>query len=983
MNIYKIRQPVFLSLLFALTTSYAASAAGPPCRPCAGVRVDDPSSLASAFTTDPKVEGEARLYVAWSAELDGSADSTGFETIRQYGGTPWMTVTFRTPRPVREHGDALATELEDLARLARDSGERAHFQISWDPSAGDFEITDFAFLLKRAAVAVTGARGDARVLVGPLPADVGLLQTLYGEEVAAYVDGVVLAPGDGLAEARATLAELDPGKPTVLDALAWPDQDAHTLALAAEYTEAGFGVTFFDLGRPEAADLTPLKLLAREFQGDLSFDPTTKPSGTDRAWTFVRGEDLSLRVIAEATPGEQLTLIFDDAFLKSPATIDLGTGDEQTVFGQFRTQSGLGVPIEDPSAAVLLRLERMTAAEIEGLEGLDEEVDVADERQMPVEEILRRLQAFEDDQTRRLDHYQARNIQHLRFQSGAAGIEAAYEGDFFYQRDEGFDWVWENFYIDGVKWRGKKLPELPLIQPEKAAALPLEIHLSKEYSYRLRGTDVVEGRDCWVVDFRPLAATPGRGLYQGTVWVDREVYARVRTRAIQLGLEGDVISNEETVTFSPVDVNGQPAPWSSNSFVLPIQIVGQQLLSVLNATLPVEKETVLSDIRINADDFDRRRQEARDSELTMVRDTDQGLRYLRKDEDGNRYVEEEFDTNRLFLAGGVFWDESVDFPIPLAGINYLDLDFRDTGNQVNVFFAGALLTANIAEPRLFGSRWDAGANLFGFFVPRGDELYRGGQEVPEEEIESTAASVALFAGRPLGSFFKLDFTYRLGFTGFDRADDTDEDFILPEDTLTHTFQTELKYNRGGYRFELQGSVHRRDDWQFWGLPGNTEFVQDQEEYTRWQATLAKTWWMPKFRNFGVELEYLDGSDLDRFSRYDFGIFGDSTVAGYQGGLVRADSAAGVHLDYGINVADLFRFEIEGDAVWATNEQTGLEDELLAGVGLEGTITLPWQVISNFEIGVALAGPGEGDLALRIVFLKLFSGKGKKKRTADD
>ena len=128
---------------------------------------------------------------------------------------------------------------------------------------------------------------------------------------------------------------------------------------------------------------------------------------------------------------------------------------------------------------------------------------------------------------------------------------------------------------------------------------------------------------------------------------------------------------------------------------------------------------------------------------------------------------------------------------------------------------------------------------------------------------------------------------------------------------------------------------------------------------RWQASFAKTWWLPKFRNIGLEIEHLNGSDLDRFSRYDFGIFGDSSVAGYQSGLVRADEATGIHLDYGLNFGDLFRFEIEGDAVWATNEATGLENELLAGIGLEGILTLPWQLLTNFEIGVASDGPGEG------------------------
>ncbi|MEM7353111.1 MAG: hypothetical protein AAF657_20120, partial [Acidobacteriota bacterium] len=693
--------PSCLSFILTLVslcvvTASSIDASTPPCRPCAGVRVASPQMILDGLAQAPKLEGEARLYVAWTAELDGSADRQAFEAVRSRGGTPWVIANFRTPQPVTQNADQLATELEALANLAREAGERAHFQIDW---SGDISAhpTDFAFLLKRAAVAVTGSRADARVIVGPIAPDPATLRTLYGEEIAAYADGIALepAPRSTLDAAIATVRELDPGKPLVLDALPWPAEAARTVARAAEYATAGFGVTLFDRSAEAtipAADLAPLKLLAREFQGDLSYDPATLPRGAESAWTFVRGEDLGLRVIAETPAGsEQMELIFDDNQLRTPSTVDLSTGEEGSVFGQRRTQTGLALPIDEPGPVVLLRLVRMSAAELEGLE---ERLEIADERQMPVEEILRRLQAFEDDQARRLTHYQAHNILHLRFQSGAASIEAAYSGDFFFRRGEGFDWAWDTFYVDGVEWKGKKIPELPLIQPEKAAVLPLEINFSKEYSYRLRGTDTVEGRDCWVIDFKPLAATPGRGLYQGTVWVDRTLYARVKTRAIQLGLEGDVISNEETVSFQPVDSGGQPAAWSRESYFLPIKIVGQQLMSLLNATLPVETETVLSEIRINGADFDTKREQILASDVTMVRDTDKGMRYLVKDDEGNRVVQESPDTDRYFLVGGVFWDESVDFPIPLAGINYLSLDWRNTGNQLNVFFAGPLVTVN-------------------------------------------------------------------------------------------------------------------------------------------------------------------------------------------------------------------------------------------------------------------------------------------------
>ncbi len=969
----KIVIPALIPSLFMFAPRPAA-AAGPPCRPCAGIRIADPAAITAALVQEPKIEGEERLYVAWSAELDGSADAAAMEAILAAGGTPWMVVYFRTPSPIPEHLEQFEGELRELARLAQGASERAHFQIAWQPTVpGPTDPDEYAFLLKRAAVAVTGGRADARVIVGPLDADGEWLRALYAQEVAAYVDGIALAAAapEELAAAVAALRDLDPGKSVVVDTLPWPQPAARTLSQAAAYSEAGIAVAFFELGEGGGDELMPLKLLAREFRGDLSFDPNTLPTGGQGAWTFVRGEDLSLRVIAEATPGSaQLMLFFADPHLRSPTVIDLASGEEQSVFGQSRTQRGLLVPIDEPGAVALLRLERMSAAELAGLE---ERLTVDDTRQLPVEEILRRLQGFEDAQARKLKTYEATSTMHLRFNvgTGPGTVEATFEGDFFFRRGEGFDWAWETFYINGVKWRGKRLPEIPIIQPEKAAALPLEIHFTKEYRYRLRGTATEQGRDCWVVDFAPLESTAGQGLWQGTVWIDRELWARVKTRALQVGLEGEVISNEETVFFTPLDAEARPAEWTATSYYLPTRVIGQQLLSVLNATVKVEKETLLSDLRLNPEDFDRRREETHASELTMVRDTDQGLRYLVKAESGERVVKEGFDTSHLFLAGGAYYDASLDTPVPLAGIDYMSHDFRGSGNQVNVFFAGVLLAANIAEPRLFDSRWDAGANVSGFFLPTEDEVYRDGLEVLPERIETgPSANVALFLGRPLGNFFKVDFTYGLRWLGFDTSDETSPEFILPQDTLTHTFATDLSFNRAGYSFQLSGSYSVRSDWEFWGLPDNAEFDPNQEKYFLWKVSVGKTWWLPKFMKFGIELDHLDGADLDRFSKYDFGFFGDSRISGYQGGLVRASEANGVHLNYGFELGKVIRVELKGDVVWASDEATGLEDELLAGIGLNGTLMGPWQTILNFDVGFPVEGPAD-DFVAYLVFLKLF------------
>jgi hypothetical protein len=975
-----LRRFLFASCLLAVAE--AAAAGQLRCNPCAGFEVDDPSAAALALSRGLELDSDSTLFVKWRS----GPEAVGAEPARaiaKTGATPWLTVALDTPSPLLDNLEELEAELEGLAALAREIGGSAHFELLW---SGSSNVEEYAFLIKRVSVAVAGAQPDARIFTAPLDSDADYLRRLFAEEVAAYLDGVTFAaaPPEELRQMSAVLIELDPGAIVAVDSLPAPEEPLEVLAEAARYAEAGAEVALFDLGSASAETVRPFKLLARDFSGDLSLDPYSRPGGVEEAWSFVRGKDLQLRVIAKVLPGlDSVTLEFPDPQLRSPSFVDMESGERIPLWGFSRTRERFDVEIADPTPVVLLELERMTAAELEGILGVEERVTVADTRQMPVEEILRRLQAFEDAQARRIRNYSATNTTHLRFQFGTSAetLETTFRGPFFYRQDGSFDWAWREFLINGVKWRGKSIPEIPLIQPEKAAALPVEITFTREYRYSLRGTATLEGRDCWVVDFEPaVAVAPERTLYQGTVWVDRELYARVRTRAVQLGLEGDVISNEETVTFSPVDAEGRPAAWLPGSYFLPLTVEGQQLWSILSATPVVERQILLSDIEINPENFEERLGEILASDDTMVRDTEQGLRYLvMNEETGEREVQEELDLSRRFVVGGIFADEGLDFPIPLAGFNWLWFDWRGTGTQANIFFAGALLNVAVTNPSLFGSKFDAGFDLFALAVQGTDTLFRDGVEMTGEEVEVSNPNLDLKLGRSLGNFAKLDLQYQLGYRNFSRGDDTAEEFVLPVDHLNHTVSLTGRYNRKGYRFRLGGNYHVRDKWEPWGIPGNDDFDPDHETYTTWDVSLAKTWHFPRFLKFGVEFEYVDGSDLDRFSKYDFSFFSDTRVRGYQSGKVRAEEALAAHLAYGFDVGQLFRIDLLGDAAWATDQVAGLDRELLAGLGVAGTFVGPWRTVINLDVGVAVAGPDDGVTAFLAV-LKLFqpSAGGKKK-----
>ncbi|HEY8020875.1 MAG TPA: hypothetical protein VIH93_07225 [Thermoanaerobaculia bacterium] len=994
-----MRPPALAALVIASALgvlAMPAAAAGFDCKPCAGVVLDGPAGVAEALSLQSGLKAGSPLFTAWEVPLapEPPPAETGDAAARiaQAGGTPWLALVFRTPPPLAANAARLQGELEIAAAVGRAAPAGTVFQVVWRPEgneASEQSLAEYGFLMKRAAVALTGARGNGKVATEALPATAAAVAGLFAQEVGAYVDVLALALPDpptpeGIAAALAAAAKAGPGEPVALEGVPLPAEPAQVLAEAARWAVAGVDLTLFRppepsaAAPPTAAALAPFALLAREFAGDVSYDADSTPTGGAAAWTFVRGKDQALRVIAVAPPGAEngvLALHFADGSLRRPVRFPLGRGRVEPPSGQA-TASGLDLSIAAPGRVAVLGLERPTAAE-RG-QGVAEKLTVSSTREIPVEEILRRLQAFEDAQDRRLDHYRAVNTTHLRFQ--VSGVSQAFdvglEGPFFYLRGEGTDWAWRTFYINGVRWKGKSIPEIPLVQPEKAAALPLQIHFSKEYRYRLRGSETIDGRDAWVVDFAPAAAdlASRERLYQGTVWIDRKVYARLRSRAVQLGLSGEILSNEETWTYSPVDEAGKPAPWpasaESAAYVLPLHLVGQQILSVVGSTTVVERETVLTQVEVNGAGFAEARRAVDASDVTMVRDTAKGLRYLVKDKAGERVVKEDFATSKLFAVAGLFYERSLDYPLPLAGANYLTLDFKGSGQQLNVFFAGALATATVAQPRLLGSKLDASGNLFALAIPLTDAVFRRDKEIKQQDVKVLPASVGFHIGRPLGSFWKVDLSYGLLYNRFNRTQDTAGDFVLPSDNFLHSFELGTQFARAGYRLNVNGSYNLRSRWEAWGEPNNPDFNPDDKSFYRWDASLAKSWYLPRFQRIGAELDYVSGSRLDRFSKYQFGFFGNTRVHGYENGKVRATTAYSGHLTYGFEVGELLRIDAVADAAIGTDRLTRLDSQLLAGTGIVGTFIGPWSTLVNLDLGVPVAGPDHG-FVMYLAFLKLF------------
>ncbi|MCZ6650597.1 MAG: hypothetical protein O7D35_08005, partial [Acidobacteria bacterium] len=710
-----------------------------------------------------------------------------------------------------------------------------------------------AFVLKQAAVAVRAAHPDVQVVLelrGGLRQN-DWLTALYQEGVEPYVDVWALhlergdpVPGSEefhlLNQAR---LRLDPGAPLWVLGLPADQAGAASLpALIGRLATAGAGALTFRIGEDAAAAaglehlraILPPAATAMRAARPLFQSLDGKPVEQIKAWSFFDAErsHVEVLVVPTAPVPSFLQMILPTFDVSSPALVDLSTGARQDLGGGLpdRQHNRTLVTLTDVVGPVVVDYERFATPGFER-----EDVAVDRQRDPTVEEILARHQEVAVAAAARVESVlaDARIDFHYTVAGSGVSIDVAYDSRYMWDREVGAEFEYLAMYINGARWTREKLPDLPLIQPEKVLTPPLKITMGRQYVYRLQGRAQVEGRPAWRIGFQPQ--DPEATRYGGTAWIDRETYRLLKQAVVQTGLQAPVLASEETSLFA-----AYPVPGGGEAY-LPRRTTGQQQWNVGGANFLVNREVRFTNIRINEPDFAAQRQEAYASPHQILRDTERGLRYLEPAEDGERVVVEGVRTRSLFLVGGGFHNEAVDFPIPFAGLDYFDYDFLGRGQQINLFLAGAANLITWADPALGESRVDLSADLSLVGFASADRYFVAGEEREDAEIKSRSQSLSVTLGVPLGQFLKFRGTYGLGYENFQAGEDMAGDFIQPQDTLVPFADLELQLNRRGFTATADIRGFHRVDWEVWGDPdpgsdlaGSRvgDFSDDHQDYAR-------------------------------------------------------------------------------------------------------------------------------------------------------
>ena len=525
--------------------------------------------------------------------------------------------------------------------------------------------------------------------------------------------------------------------------------------------------------------------------------------------------------------------------------------------------------------------------------------------------------------------------------------------------------------VNGLKFGDGGVPRLPLIEPERVASVPLAIELTDVYAYTLEGTEVLVGTPCYVVRFEPVAGP--QTLFRGRAWIAGDTFGLVKVAATQVRLRGPIVSSEQVDEFALVD---------DDLWLLRESRVNQIYEGAAHRT-PIERVLTIDHHEINPQDFTGRRAAAYASDHVMLRDTAEGYRYLKRSApDGAGQGEEgaietvvEGSAERVrTIALGVIVDPNITHPLPFAGLSYVDFNLFGTGTQFNGFFGGTFAQGAFSIPSVGGSRWQLAGRGFAIASAFNDRAFVRGREQYDRNIRQRPAHASLWVLRPLTPRVSLRVGYDLDYTHYARADSTRPDFAVPAAQVVHALRFAVEGQRQGWNVGLWWSPAVRQGWRRWGLAVDDEYDPRHREFQRYGLSVARSAVLSPVLVARGEAVWMDGHDLDRFSRYTFGAF-DNRLRGYPGALIRYDRGAVLRGVLAWSAGSRLRLDGFADSAFVHDPGFGGGLQRFTGIGTAVEVPAPLGILVSAEWGFGFQGRRadgrRGTRVFRVTGYKIF------------
>jgi hypothetical protein len=314
------------------------------------------------------------------------------------------------------------------------------------------------------------------------------------------------------------------------------------------------------------------------------------------------------------------------------------------------------------------------------------------------------------------------------------------------------------------------------------------------------------------------------------------------------------------------------------------------------------------------------------------------------------------------------YEGSFNFPIPLFGLSLVDFDFRKTGSQLSVFFAGPILAANLSKQ--YQSKYRLGVDLALSALPENNRVFAGNKEVEAQKLWSFEEVTGVRATWQATTAFSITGASHFAYNRYRATSNTDKSFVLPHNGLTLLPNAEIKYARRGYSLTATGTEGRRVGWQKFGLLGQPA-ESSSATFTKYSADFSKNFFLGKFTRTGVDLAYYGGTGLDRFSRYRPSFFSRPRIRGIPNGTDSFDAVAIGSVSYGFNVLEFIKFEGFYNYARARNKIESRAFREFDGLEFDFGTAGPWSTYLQGTITFALRGNLERYNSRWVVYFMIF------------
>jgi hypothetical protein len=197
---------------------------------------------------------------------------------------------------------------------------------------------------------------------------------------------------------------------------------------------------------------------------------------------------------------------------------------------------------------------------------------------------------------------------------------------------------------------------------------------------------------------------------------------------------------------------------------------------------------------------------------------------------------------------------------------------------------------------------------------------------------------------------------------------------MPSSTVTQGIGAAWEYKRGGYSVGANGTFFGRAQWEAWG-PADALDTDPPRTYAKYAVHVTRDVFIDAFQKVHLNASYFGGRRLDRFSRYQFGLFDDTRIHGVPASGVRFDNLAMVRGSYSFNIFEQYRLDLFAEQAWGQDRAINREWQPLTGLGFAVNLRAPWNTILRADVGKSLLPDryaGAGSMVFQIMLLKPLS-----------